>query len=50
MMGVPLEITAFKTVFNKFFSKCEQITSSLRICSPLLKKFLTENFIFMQCS
>ena len=31
-----------------FFSKCEQIRSFLRICSHLLKKFLTENFIFVQ--
>ena len=29
-----------------FFSKCEQIHSFLRICSHLIKKFLTENFIF----
>ena len=29
-----------------FFSKCDQIRSSLRIWSHLLKKSLTENFIF----
>ena len=28
------------------FSKCEQILKKLRIYSHLLKKFLTENFIF----
>ena len=29
-----------------FLNKCEQIRSKLQICSHLLKKFLTENFIF----
>ena len=33
--------------FNKdFFSKCDQIRSFLQIWSHLLKKSLTENFIF----
>ena len=31
-----------------FFSKCDQIRSFLRIWSHLLKKFLMENFIFVQ--
>ena len=32
-----------------FFSKCEHIRNFLRSCSHLLKKPLTENFIFLQC-
>ena len=32
--------------YGFLFSKCEQIHSFLRICSHLLKKFLTKNFIF----
>ena len=31
---------------NIFFSKLEQFRSFLRTCSHLLKKFLTENYIF----
>ena len=29
-----------------FFSKCEQISMKLRICSHLLRKSFMENFIF----
>ena len=32
-----------------FFRKCDQIHSFLRIWSQLQKKFLIENFIFVQC-
>ena len=44
-------ITAQKIKFSieDFFSKCDQIRRKLRIWSHLLKKSLTENFIFMQC-
>ena len=40
--------TVHKTKFSikDFISKCNQIRSSLRIWSHLLKKFLMENFIF----
>ena len=40
--------TAQKIKFpiKNFSSKCDQIHSFLRICKHLLKKFLTENFIF----
>ena len=31
-----------------FLSKCEQIHSFLRIFTHLLKKYLTENFIFVK--
>ena len=37
-----------KEIFHwQFFSECDQICSSLRIRSHLLKKFLIENLIFM---
>ena len=44
-------ITAQKTKFSikVFFSKCDQISRKLRIWSPLLKKSLMENFIFVKC-
>ena len=32
--------------FFSNFSKCEHIHRKLRICSHLLKKSITENFIF----
>ena len=35
-----------KFSIKDFFSKCDQIRSFLRIWSHLLKKSLTENFIF----
>ena len=35
-----------KFSIKDFFSKCDQICSSLRILSHLLKKSLMENFIF----
>ena len=35
-----------KFSIKDFFSKCDQILRKLRIWSHLLKKFLTENFIF----
>ena len=40
--------TAQKMKFpiKDFFSKCDQICRKLRIWSHLMKKFLTENFIF----
>ena len=40
--------TAQKMKFSikDFFSKCDQIRRKLRIWSHLLKKSLTENFIF----
>ena len=40
--------TAQKTKFSikDFFSKCDQISSFLRIWSHLLKKSLMENFFF----
>ena len=43
--------TAQKVKFSikDFFCKCDQIRSFLRIWSHLLKKSLTENFIFL-CS
>ena len=37
-----------KFSIKDFFSKCDQIRSFLRIWSHLLKKFLMENFIFVQ--
>ena len=42
--------TAQKMKFSikDFFSKCDQIRSFLRIWSHLLKKFLMENFFFVQ--
>ena len=41
-------LTAQKTKFsvNDFFGKCYQIHTFFQICSHLLKKSLTENFIF----
>ena len=41
-------VTAQKIKFSikDFFSKCDQIGRLLRLWSCLLKKFLTENFIF----
>ena len=39
-----------KFSFKYFFSKCDQIHKKLRIWSHLLKKFLIENFIFVQCA
>ena len=46
-----LYYTAQKMKFSikGFFSKCDQIHSSLRIWSHLLKKSLMENFIFVRC-
>ena len=35
-----------KFSIKNFFSKCDQIRSSLQIWSHLLKKFLIANFIF----
>ena len=41
-------MTARKMRFSikDFFSKCDQISRKLQICSHLLKKSLMENFIF----
>ena len=36
-----------KFSFKDFFSKCDQIRRKLRIWLHLLKKSLTENFIFL---
>ena len=36
-----------KFSINNFYSKCDQIRSSLRIGPHLLNKFLMENFIFV---
>ena len=43
--------TAQKMKFSikEFFSKCDQIRNFPRIWSHLLKKYLIENFIFLQC-
>ena len=43
-----LSITVLKMKFSikNFFSKCDQIRRKLRIWSHLLKKSLTENFVF----
>ena len=35
-----------KFSFKDFYGNCEKILNFLRICSHLLKKFLTKNFIF----
>ena len=39
-----------KFSIKNFFSKCDQIRKKLRIWSHLLKKSLTENFIFCAVS
>ena len=36
-----------KLSIKDFFSKCDQISISLQICSHLLKKFSMGNFIFL---
>ena len=38
--------TKMKFSIENFFSKCDHIRSFLRMWSDLLKKALTENFIF----
>ena len=38
--------TKMKLSIKNFFSKCDHIRSFLRMWSHLLKKSLTENFIF----
>ena len=38
-----------KFSIKDFFSKCDQICRKLRIWSNLLKRSLTENFIFVHC-
>ena len=38
-----------KFSIKDFFSKCDQIRKKRRIWSHLPKKYLTENFIFVQC-
>ena len=38
-----------KFFMKDFFSKCDQIHRKLQIWSHLLKKYLMENFIFLQC-
>ena len=39
-------VQKIKFSIKDFFSKCNQIRSFLRVWSHLLKKSLTENFIF----
>ena len=39
-----------KFFIKDFFSKCDQISRKLRICSHLLKKSSMENFIFCAVS
>ena len=39
-----------KFAIKDFFSKCDQIRSSLGICSHLLKKYLIESFIYFAWS
>ena len=52
VLSTPLDVcnslTAEKMKFSMkaFFSKCDQIRSLLRIWSHLMKKSLTQNFIF----
>ena len=41
-------VQKMKFFIKGFISKCDQIRRKLRIWSYLLKKSLTENFIFMQ--
>ena len=50
-LWLSLLFTAQKMKFSlKFcFSKCEQIRRKLWTCSHLLKKFLTESHIFVNC-
>ena len=38
-----------KFSIRDFFSKCDEVHNKLQIWSKLLKKFITENFIFL-CS
>ena len=47
---IEIRSTAQKMKFSikDFFSKCDQIRSFLLIWSHLLKKYLMENFIFVQ--
>ena len=55
VLNIPLcnsySVTAQKMKFSvkDFFSKCDHIRRKLRIWSHLLKKFLMESFIFVQC-
>ena len=44
-----LHCTKKKFSIKDFFSKCNQIRSFLRIWSHILKKYLIENFFFLQC-
>ena len=48
VMNVAFHYTAQKMKFSikDFFSKCDQMRRKLQIWSHLLKKSLTENFIF----
>ena len=41
-----MQTKKMKFSIKDFFSKCDQIRRKLRIWSHLLKKSLTENFIF----
>ena len=43
---IPYTAQKMKFSITDFFSKCDQIHSKLRIWSHLLKKSVTENFIF----
>ena len=48
-LATPYTVQKMKFSIKYFFSKCDQISSFLRIWSHLLKKSLMENFIFL-CS
>ena len=48
-VGIKFLNTAQKISIKYFFSKCDQIRRKMRIWSHLLKKSLTENFIFLLC-
>ena len=48
--NVPLRISAVNVIKSAIsYSKCNQMRRLLRIWSHLLKKYLVENFIFVQC-
>ena len=47
--GVGYTAQKLKFSVKDFFSQCDQIRSFMRIRSHLLKKYLMENLIFVQC-
>ena len=48
LINEPTTEQKMKFPIKDFFRKCDQIRSFLRIWSHLLKKSLTENFIFSE--